>query len=85
MLMNGSKNSEDYSIIGEDNIDKSADPVNGFTPAWYMLNLRTNYDISKRLAVQIALENIFDSHYRVFASGISAPGRSLRMTLRTHF
>jgi hemoglobin/transferrin/lactoferrin receptor protein len=85
ILMNGSKNSEDYSIIGEDNIDKSADPVNGFTPAWYMLNLRTNYDISKRFAVQMALENIFDSHYRVFASGISAPGRSLRMTLRTHF
>ena len=85
MLMNGAKNSEDYSQTGEDNIDKSADPTQGYTPAWYILNLRTNYELSKHFSAQVALENIFDTHYRVFASGISAPGRSLRITLRTAF
>lgn len=85
MLMNGAKNSEDYATTGEDNIDKSADPVNGYTPAWQILNLRTSYDIQKNITLQAALENIFDTHYRVFASGISSPGRNLRLTLRASF
>ena len=85
MLMNGSKNTEDYSNSGEDNIDKSADPINGYTPAWYILNVRTNYDLTKNISIQAALENLFDTHYRVFASGISSAGRNLRLTLRASF
>ncbi len=85
MLINGAKSTEDYSTSGEDNIDKSADPINGYTPAWYTLNLRSSYEISKNISAQAALENIFDTHYRIFASGISSPGRSLRMTLRASF
>lgn len=85
MLMNGAKLTEDYSNTGEDNQNKSADPVNGFTPAWFILNLRTQYEITKKITAQAALENIFDTHYRIFASGISSPGRSLRLTLRASF
>lgn len=85
MMMNGAKNTEDYSTSGEDNIDKSADPINGYTPAWYILNLRTNYEITKNISAQATLENILDTHYRVFASGISSAGRSLRLTLRASF
>jgi hemoglobin/transferrin/lactoferrin receptor protein len=85
VLFNGAKKSEDYSKIGEDNIDKSADAINGFTPAWYILNLRTSYDFSNKLTAQVALDNIFDTYYRVFASGIGSPGRNLRFTLRTSF
>jgi hemoglobin/transferrin/lactoferrin receptor protein len=83
--MNGAKLTEDYSNTGEDNQNKSADPVNGFTPAWFILNLRTQYEITKKITAQAALENIFDTHYRIFASGISSPGRSLRLTLRASF
>jgi hemoglobin/transferrin/lactoferrin receptor protein len=85
VLFNGAKNAVDYSKSGEDNIDKSADAINGFTPAWYVLNMRTSYDFSKRLTAQVALDNIFDTYYRVFASGIASPGRNLRFTLRTSF
>jgi hemoglobin/transferrin/lactoferrin receptor protein len=85
MLMNGAKNAEDYSKSGEDNIDKSADPVNGYTPAWHILNVKTSYDISKNFTAQVALENLFDAHYRVFASGLSSAGRNLRLTLRAGF
>jgi hemoglobin/transferrin/lactoferrin receptor protein len=85
ILMNGQKSAEDYSLSGEDNIDKSADPINGLSPAWQILNMRTSYQISKRIAVQAALENLFDTHYRVFASGLSSAGRNLRLTLRTFF
>jgi hemoglobin/transferrin/lactoferrin receptor protein len=85
VLFNGAKNAVDYSKSGEDNIDKSADAINGFTPAWYVLNMRTSYDFSNRLTAQVALDNIFDTYYRVFASGIASPGRNLRFTLRTSF
>jgi hemoglobin/transferrin/lactoferrin receptor protein len=85
VLFNGAKNAVDYSKSGEDNIDKSADPSNGFTPAWYIMNLRTSYDFSSKLTAQVALDNIFDTYYRVFASGIASPGRNLRLTLRTSF
>lgn len=84
-LWNGAKRAEDYNRNGEDNIDKSADPVNGFTPAWTILNLRTAYNFSKHLTAQAAVENIFDTHYRVFASGISSVGRNLRLTVRANF
>jgi hemoglobin/transferrin/lactoferrin receptor protein len=85
MMLNGTKKTEEYSTSGEDNIDKSADPINGFTPAWEVYNFRTSYDISKNFSVQAALENIFDTHYRIFASGISSSGRSLRFTFRFNF
>jgi hemoglobin/transferrin/lactoferrin receptor protein len=85
VLFNSTKNAVDYSKSGEDNIDKSADPINGFTPAWYIMNMRTSYDFSNRLTAQVALDNIFDTYYRVFASGIASPGRNLRFTLRTSF
>ena len=60
----------------------SADKVNGYTPAWLTVNLRTKYDINKYAALQFAVENITDKFYRVFASGLSAPGRNFVVTLR---
>lgn len=84
LLFNGAKETAEYGG-GEDNPDKSANPLKGYTPSWYTLNLRASYEIVKNITVQAALENIMDSHYRVFASGISAPGRNMRLTLRANF
>ena len=81
-LYNSAKKSKDYNLRGEDNQLYSADPVNGYTPAWLTLNLRTKYDINKHAAIQFAVENITDKFYRVFASGLSAPGRNFVVTLR---
>lgn len=52
------------------------------TPAWYTLNARASFAISSKLALQAGLENIADVHYRTFASGVSAPGRNLQLSLR---
>lgn len=82
VMFNGAKNSKDYNLLGEDNQAYSADPVNGYTPAWYTLNLRAGYQINHYVRVQLALENILDQNYRQFASNISAPGRNLVLTLR---
>ena len=81
-LYNAAKKSKDYNLRGEDNQLYSADPVNGYTPSWFTLNLRTKYDINKHAAIQFAIENITDKFYRVFASGLSAPGRNFVITLR---
>lgn len=55
------------------------------TPAWKTFNLRTSTKISKTVVLQIAVENILDTHYKAFASGLSAPGRNVIMSLKTVF
>jgi hemoglobin/transferrin/lactoferrin receptor protein len=81
-MFNGKKDSADYKLLAEDNELYSADPVSGFTPAWAVFNLRLGYQFNRHLSAQFACENVFDRFYRVFASGISAPGRNLIFTLR---
>jgi hemoglobin/transferrin/lactoferrin receptor protein len=84
-LFNGAKKTSDYRLATEDNELYSADVKLGFMPSWYTLNLRASYDIRNNLTVQLGLENILDQHYRVFASGMSAAGRNLSVTLRSNF
>ncbi|MBI2966228.1 MAG: TonB-dependent receptor [Bacteroidetes bacterium] len=79
ILYNGWKRKEDYNIAGEDNF---AYATSYGTPAWYTLNIRTAYQLDPRLQLQVSLENILDTYYRVFASGVSAPGRNLVVTVR---
>ena len=50
--------------------------------AWNTLGYYSSYYISNRMDIDIAIENIFDGHYRPFSSGISAPGRNIIFTLR---
>ncbi|AMM51040.1 hypothetical protein TH61_07365 [Rufibacter sp. DG15C] len=79
---NGWKRLEDYNPVGEDNL-QYATPQG--VPAWYTLNLRTSYQFHPKLQVQAALENILDQFYRVYASGVSSPGRNFVLTLRSNF
>ncbi len=85
VFYSGAKLSKDYNLFGEDNAAFSADPVNGYMPAWMTLNLRTAYQVNKYMQVQVALDNMLDQNYRVYASNISAPGRNLVLTLRGSF
>ena len=79
VLYNGWKRIKNYNLIGEDNFQYAT--AHG-TPAWFTLNLRTSYAINSKIQLQLSVENILDQHYRVFSSGISAPGRNLIATLR---
>ena len=78
----GAKRIEDYNINGEDNLARAT--LAGM-PSWYTINLRSGVRLSKSVKVQVALENILDRNYRVFASGISAAGRNLIVSLRGNF
>jgi len=81
-LINGWKRIEDYSLSGEDNQQyATADGM----PSWFTLNFKTAYNLNPKLQVQCGVENIFDKNYRQFASGVSAPGRSFFLTIRSNF
>lgn len=82
VIYNGWKSLKDYNTYGEDNIAYATE--NGM-PSWVTLNIRAAYQFSKNIQLQVALENILDQNYRVFASNISAPGRNLVITLRGIF
>ncbi|MBN2416659.1 TonB-dependent receptor [bacterium] len=52
-------------------VDDSGRP---FSPGWYTLNLKAQYDLSDRFALNAGLENITGQRYRPYSSGIAAPG-----------
>ncbi|AUD07370.1 TonB-dependent receptor [Spirosoma pollinicola] len=79
VLFNGWKRLKDYNLSGEDNI-VYATPQG--MPAWQTINVRASYQVNRYVQVQASLENILDRNYRVFASGISAPGQNLVLSLR---
>jgi hemoglobin/transferrin/lactoferrin receptor protein len=54
-------------------------------PAWFTLNLNASYNIHKNIIIQVGIENILDTQYRTFASGINAPGRNFQVAVRAKF
>ena len=80
VMYQGWKRIEDYNIVGGEDNEQYATPYG--MPAWYTLNLKAGYAISEKLTLQAGIDNITDQHYRVFASGVSAPGRNLYLTVR---
>lgn len=81
-LFNGPKLLKDYNPTGEDNLSRAT--IYGM-PGWFTLNVRTQYQVHKYVSLQAGLENMLDTHYRYFASGISAPGRNLYLAVRANF
>ncbi len=82
ILFNGWKRLQDYNLEGEDNIQYAT--PDGM-PGWMTLNLRFQVTVSERIQIQGSGENLTDRNYRVFASGLSAPGRSWMLTVRSRF
>lgn len=79
---NGWKKLKDYNLGGEDN-EQYATPDG--MPAWVTLNLHLSYKVWKFITVQAGVDNIFDTQYRTFASGINGPGRNIFAALRFNY
>ncbi len=82
---NSKKALKDYNLIeGIDNIEQT--PLNQNTglyegsPAWNTLNVSAKYELNKSLSLFLNLDNIFDIHYKEFASSISTPGRNISVS-----
>lgn len=74
MLFNGKKHLKDYSTSGEDNLVYA--PANGM-PAWETYNFKAATKQMYGFTLFAGMENILDTQYRNFASGINAGGRNI--------
>jgi hemoglobin/transferrin/lactoferrin receptor protein len=74
MNYSGNKNLRDYSPSGEDNLNYA--PING-SPSWETYNFKAGIYVLKNITIFTGVENILDTQYRTFASGINAGGRNL--------
>ncbi|MBT8299328.1 MAG: TonB-dependent receptor [Maribacter sp.] len=48
-----------------------------YSPSWYTLNFRSQYNLTNMLKISLGLENITNQLYRSYSSGIAAPGTNL--------
>lgn len=85
-VFNGEKTLDEYNLIeGIDNVEET--PYNAEldfyygSPSWNIFNLNANYQINSHFTVFANVDNIFDIHYREFASAISAPGRNASLSV----
>ena len=76
---NGWKRIENYYLNGEDN-EQYATPDG--MPAWLTLNLRLAYRANEWLTLDGGIENILDTQYRTFSSGMNSSGRNLYIAAR---
>lgn len=52
---------------------------------WITFNMKSFYQINKVFSLAGGVENIADTHYRTYSSGISAPGRNYIISLTAQF
>jgi hemoglobin/transferrin/lactoferrin receptor protein len=84
------KNPEDYSLGGEDRLDETplvsrTKGIYAGTPAWSEFSIIYQYQWNNKINFNLGVDNIFDVHYRSFASGISAPGRNFKLGISVKF
>lgn len=82
MLYNGKKELRNYSPSGEDNLQYA--PKNGM-PSWETYNLKGSLSLSQQFIIMAGIENILDTQYRTFASGINAGGRNMYLGVKYQF
>ena len=75
---NGWKRLENFGI---GNVDNPLEATTDGYPSWITYNIKASYNLNKQLSFNLGCYNICDIHYKYFASGISAPGRSLLMSI----
>lgn len=82
VIANAWKRLEDYLLLAEDNERYATEQG---MPAWVIGNLHSTYRFTPNFRIGINLENILDTQYRVFASGINAAGRNISLSVHFKF
>ena len=89
-----SKKPRDFSWGGEDGLNETPiiDPNASLEkdrfygmPSWNSFSLLAQYFFNENIKLTLGLNNIFDIHYRTFASGISSEGRSFQLGVKVKF
>lgn len=79
---NGKKKLEDFSLS---ELNKLYLYTQHGSPSWVTHNLFFNLNYNYFINFDFGIDNIFDKHYRTYSSGISAPGRNIRVGLNLKF
>jgi len=58
---------------------------NHYSPAWWTLNLKANYKITRKTTIGAGIENILDKRYRTYSSGIVSPGINFIFSMHVRF
>ncbi|MDH3698843.1 MAG: TonB-dependent receptor [Flavobacteriaceae bacterium] len=58
---------------------------NPYSPSWYTLNIRSQWQVSPTARISATLENITDQRYRSYSSGIAASGFNFILGLHLKF
>ncbi|MEN8116683.1 MAG: TonB-dependent receptor [Bacteroidota bacterium] len=69
----------DFDQLAPDEQDKSHlyipdENGNPYSPAWWTMNLKTNFKLNKKVTLGGGIENILDQRYRPYSSGVVSPG-----------
>ena len=86
----GRKSLDEYDVIGGvDNLEQTpVDPQTGqYTgyPSWYIVNFYFKFNLTHTLTLNLGVENLFDIHYKRFASAVSEPGRNFKIQITGKF
>jgi len=79
---NAWKHLADYAPGSSDNLEYATPDG---SPAWITYNAYLKYALTPSITLNFAVENVLDTHYRPFSSGVSAPGRNVILTVRKSF
>jgi hemoglobin/transferrin/lactoferrin receptor protein len=72
-------------LFGQGNTDNPLEASPMGYPSWWVINTQVGYQHRGSLNLSLGLYNLLDVHYKVFASGISAPGRSIMASAKLSF
>ena len=80
---NGEVSNDDLALSEQSKTYMYASDANGnpYSPSWYTLNFRSQYQITNALKASVSLENMTNQRYRTYSSGIAAPGTNLILGL----
>ena len=79
LIYNGEIANNDLATSEQNKSYIYASDSNGlpYSPSWYTLNLRSQYNLTNAFKVSLNIENITNQLYRSYSSGIAAPGTNL--------
>ena len=70
--------SKDYLYATDEN-------GNPYSPNWYTLNFKAQYQLDETFTLNAGVENITDKAYRPYSSGIVSPGRNFIISVKASF
>lgn len=83
-IYNGKFDFEELAPSQQNNSFLYASDENGnpYSPSWYTLNARAQYQLTEDLSSTLSIENITDQRYRPYSSGIAGAGRNFILSLK---